>query len=79
MEERNIPAIATKRFFGKNTIHLSTSRSTPTLNDLVHHDIPSTRLLKRQVVDLSTSMRRGSSQQATHVSLILPEQPKKEA
>ncbi|KAI7888744.1 uncharacterized protein EV154DRAFT_425183 [Mucor mucedo] len=75
-EERLKPttSAAAKRFFNKNSIPLSTSRSTPTLNDLVH--VP---LIKRKVVDLSTSMRRGSSQQATQVSSIQPpEQPKKE-
>lgn len=73
MEEER-PTTTAKRLFNKKSIPLSTSRSTPTLNDLVH--VP---LSKRKVVDLSISMRRGSSQQATQVSSIQPpEQPKKE-
>lgn len=80
MEQHNTPAIAAKRFFTRNPKPLSISRSTPSLPDLVNHGIASATasLSKRQLVDLSTSMRRGTSQQATQVSIKLPEQPKKE-
>ncbi|KAI9362766.1 hypothetical protein BD770DRAFT_309423, partial [Pilaira anomala] len=59
---------------------LSTSRSTTSLPDLVNYAITSATasLSKRQVVDLSTTMRRGHSQQATQVSVKISEQPKKQ-
>jgi hypothetical protein len=74
------PAIAAKRFFARNPKTLSTSRSTPSLPDLVNYAITSATasLSKRQVVDLSTTMRRGHSQQAAQVCTKSSEQPKKQ-
>jgi hypothetical protein len=80
LKMRTSPAIAAQRFLAKNQKTLSTSRSTPSLPDLVNYAITSATasLSKRQVVDLSTTMRRGHSQQNTLVSVKLSEQPKKQ-
>lgn len=82
-KERNnhTPSIAAKRFLARNQPKpLSTSRSTTSLPDLVNYAITSATasLSKRQVVDLSTTMRRGHSQQTTQVSVKISEQPKKQ-
>ncbi|GAA5808267.1 hypothetical protein MFLAVUS_001655 [Mucor flavus] len=78
MEQDNT-SIAAKRFLARNQKTLSTSRSTTSLPDLVNHAITSATasLSKRQVANLSTSMRRGHSQQ-TQVSAKILEQPKKQ-
>lgn len=78
MEQDNT-SIAAKRFLARNQKTLSTSRSTTSLPDLVNHAITSATasLSKRQVANLSTSMRRGHSQQ-TQVSAKISEQPKKQ-
>lgn len=73
------PALVAQRFLAKNQKTLSTSRSTPSLPDLVNYAITSATASlasKKQVVDFSTAMRRGYSQQATQVSAKLSEQPK---
>jgi hypothetical protein len=68
-----------KRLLEKNTnTTLSTSRSTPSLPNLVNYAISSATasLSKRQVADMSTSMRRGHSD---YNSINKPnEQPKKQ-
>jgi carbonic anhydrase len=70
-----------RRFLAKNaqTMTLSTSRSTPSLPNLVNYAISSATatLSKRQLADLSTTMRRGRSQQDAMGAVKVTEQPKK--
>jgi carbonic anhydrase len=70
-----------RRFLAKNaqSMTLATSRSTPSLPNLVNYAISSATatLSKKQMTDLSTTMRRGRSQQESVDTVKMTEQPKK--
>lgn len=72
--------VAAKLFFARNPKTLSTSRSTPSLPDLVSNVNKTTTnsLSKKQVSDLSTSMRRGHSHQTAEIVTKFMELPKKQ-
>lgn len=75
------PDFIARRFLAKNaqTMSMSTSRSTSSLPNLVNYAITSATasLSKRQMVDMSSTMRRGRSQQDNMDAVKVTEQPKK--
>lgn len=72
-ERKGYSTIAGKLFFARNSKVLSSSRSTTSLPDLVNE-----ATTKRQVLNLSTAMRRGHSHQATEVTTNVNEIPRKQ-
>lgn len=78
-EKKYAPPTFAKRLLERNaSTTLSTSRSTPSLPNLVNYAISSATasLSKRHVADMSTSMRRGHSDYNSVNRTI--EQPKKQ-
>ncbi|CEP10069.1 hypothetical protein [Parasitella parasitica] len=77
LDKKHVPTTLTKRFLEKNAgASLSTSRSTPSLPNLVNYAILSATasLSRRQTAGMSTSMRRGYSE---HESIkTVADQPK---
>lgn len=65
--------LAGKLFFARNSKALSTSKSTTSLPDLANEAVT-----RRQVLNLSTAMRRGHSHQANEATSELNEMPKKQ-
>lgn len=65
--------LAGKLFFARNSKALSTSKSTTSLPDLANEAVT-----RRQVLNLSTAMRRGHSHQANEATSELNEMPRKQ-